>query len=119
MQDKKSFLLYFDSYPMLEKLSPEEVGYLMRAVYEYAMRVWQEDIRVEVFLESRSELSPAASMACGFLCANVRRDTEKWRQRRERYSSAAKEKKERGGEAHPTEEQSGKDAWLYVNQNCL
>ena len=131
MRDKKSFLLYFDAYPLLVLLPPEQRGHLLTAVYEYAMGIWrEEDVKVESFLESRPELTADARMACGFLCANIRRDTEKWRQRWKRSEQAAREKKPETGQERGQEwmrkcveqrrdegggpEGKDGDAWSYV-----
>lgn len=42
MYDKKSFILYFDAYPLVALLPVEQSGMLFRAVYLYAMGIVQE-----------------------------------------------------------------------------
>ena len=38
-QEKKSFVLYFDSWPLIATLPPEQRGWLLSAVFDFAIRV--------------------------------------------------------------------------------
>ena len=102
---KKSFVVYFDSYPLLAGLSMEQRGLLFSALMLYADRVWRDqDASLEEVLEGFPKLSPEARMACGFMGAAVRRDTEAWlskqdyrvkRKQEQQVSSAASDRRAR------------------------
>ena len=84
---KKSFLLYFDSYAMLAQLPPEQVGWLLFAVYRYADAVWRDvNYTIEETLELFPQLSEQAKVTFGYLASNLRRDTLRWLKQRERIS---------------------------------
>lgn len=81
---KKSFLLYFDNYPMLLALPPEQRGLLVTALYTYAERVWQDEtVTIEEVMELYPQLSPQARMASRFMGANILRDTQRWLSQRQ------------------------------------
>ncbi len=89
---KKSFVVYFDSYPLLAGLSMEQRGLLFSALMIYADRVWRDqDASLEEVLEGFPKLSPEARMACGFMGAAVCRDTLAWLDKRERRQQRRQE----------------------------
>ena len=90
--DKKGFVLYFDMLECLQCLSPEQRGYLFTALYRYARDAAEADLLPEATLAAFPELCPEARMAFRFMADAVRRDTEKWKQSRERYRLAALER---------------------------
>ena len=80
MENKKaSFLLYFDSYPVLISLPPDQRGWLLTVLYVYADRLGRgEEITMEEVLDSFPQLAEPTRVACGFMGANIFRDTQKW-----------------------------------------
>ena len=81
---KKSFVVYFDSYPILSALPMEQRGLLFSVLMVYADRVWREpSTALEEGMEGFPRLSPEARMACGFMGAAIQRDTDAWLNRRE------------------------------------
>ena len=86
---KKGFIFYFDNYPLLATLSMEQRGILTSVLMVYADRVWRDSaVTLEDVMEGFPELSPEARIACGFMGAAIRRDTEAWHNRQ-----GAREKK--------------------------
>lgn len=84
-EPKKSFLIYFDNYPMLAALPPEQRGWLLSALMIYADRVWRDGtVSIEEIMEQFPQLSSEARLVCGFMGANVQRDTQRWMSR-QRY----------------------------------
>ena len=50
--EKKSFLFYFDNYPMVQALPPEQRGWLLSALCVYADGVWRDEtLTMEQVLE--------------------------------------------------------------------
>ena len=91
--DKKGFLLYFDSFDNLTLMSDEQRGKLLLALYRYAWEVREgEALTPKEALQRFPELDPQASMAFGFMAANIHRDTEEWLRRRNNYQRAARER---------------------------
>ena len=93
MEEKKSFILYLDSYPMFQMLSPEQRGWLLTAIYAYAQQLSQEEAAVqagelaimEAVADSIPELEDQTRMAFSFVASSIYRDTLKWyAQRRSR-----------------------------------
>lgn len=93
LEEKKSFILYLDSYPMFQMLSPEQRGWLLTAIYAYAQQLSQEETAVqagelaimEAVADSIPELEDQTRMAFSFVASSIYRDTLKWyAQRRSR-----------------------------------
>ena len=81
---KRSFLVYFDNYPMLLSLPPDQRGWLFTALMDYAARQGRgEGEPPEVLLERYPPLSPQAQTVFQFMAAAVDRDTQRWLQRRQ------------------------------------
>ena len=78
MSDKKSFVLYCDIGQHLALLSDEEAGQLFKALVRYADTGEQ------------SELPPMAGMAFSFISAQIDRDSQKWKDIREKRKQAGK-----------------------------
>ena len=94
---KKSFVVYFDSYPILSALPMEQRGLLFSALMIYADRVWRDrSVTLEEVLEGFPRLSPEARMACGFMGAAIQRDTDAWLNRREYRQQGKTECQKRG-----------------------
>lgn len=77
--EKKSFLIYFDSRPMVERLDDAERGKLFLELMRYAEAVKTDRTKVLDYLgEDGRGLSPEAWMAFGFIAGAIYRDTLKW-----------------------------------------
>ena len=88
-QPKKSFVLYFDMLDSVRRLSCDQAGYLFLALFEYARAAAEEDWDREAVLARFPDMEPAARMAFSFMAEAIRRDTEKWLAKHERYRQAA------------------------------
>ena len=81
---KKSFVVYFDSYPILSALPMEQRGLLFSVLMVYADRVWRDSaVTIEEVMEGFPQLTPETRMACGFMGAAIRQDTQAWLSKRE------------------------------------
>lgn len=79
MAQKKSFLIYFDNYPMVQGLPPEQRGWLLTALFEYGMAAGEPDGRsIPEILEAFPAMTEETKMACLFMCSNIQRDTQRW-----------------------------------------
>ena len=110
VNQKKGFVLYFDSYPVLAQLPPEQLGWLLLALYRYADEVWRDpDFSQEEILDIFPKLTDQSRMAFGFLAANLCRDAKRWLERQARASghSAAR------APAPPAKPISSKEAQTY------
>lgn len=84
MYDKKSFILYFDAYPLVALLPVEQSGMLFRAVYLYAMGIVQEPpVTQEEILAQFPEMAADTKMSCRAICNAITRDTLAWQRQRE------------------------------------
>ena len=104
MNAKKSILVYFDSYPMLASLPLEQRGLLFTVLLVYGERLSREDTDLEEIMEQFPRLTPEARLACGFMGANISRDTRRWLSRQQRGSGAAPSFRQRKS-APPTAEE--------------
>ena len=86
---KMGFVLYFDSYDMLETIEPSQRGELLSALYRYALAVCKQDISPNEFVQSCDVLDADTRMAFRFMASNIRRDTAKWLTRQENCRAAA------------------------------
>ena len=96
-QEKKSFVLYFDSWPLIATLPPEQRGWLLSAVFDFAIRVAKDqNVSKEALLDHYPEMTPDTRMAWGFVCGMIARDTGRWSQQRDSriQRRAQKEQKE-------------------------
>ena len=103
---KKGFVVYFNNYPLMSALSFEQQGLLFSALMIYADRVWRDrSVTMEEVLEGFPRLSPEARMACGFIGAAIRRDTESWLSKRE----YRQRRKQEGGSTEQTDRRARED----------
>lgn len=125
MYDKKSFILYFDAYPLVALLPVEQSGMLFRAVYLYAMGIVQEPpVTQEEILAQFPEMTADTRMSCRAICNAITRDTLAWRRQKEarmRRSGRAPEPEKNADSAarmRPDVRQRDKpeadSAWKYV-----
>lgn len=88
---KKSFLLYFDNYPMLVSLPPEQRGWVVTALMVFADRVWRDSsITLEEIMEQFPQMSSESRLVCGFMGGNILRDTQRWLSRQQRQEAQKK-----------------------------
>ena len=89
MAEKKSFLLYFDSYPSIALLPPDQRGWLFSALFAYAMAAAKqpETWAVEI-LDQFPDMGGEARMAFRFLSTSICRDTQEWHRRFRRKTAA-------------------------------
>lgn len=79
---KRGFVLYFDNYPMIIALPPDQRGWLITALMEYAERLSRgERIPPEDLLTRYPPLSSQTKTAFQFMATGVDRDTQRWLQR--------------------------------------
>lgn len=79
---KRGFVLYFDNYPMIIALPPDQRGWLITALMEYAERLSRgEGLPPEDLLTRYPPLSPQTKTAVQFMATGVDRDTQRWLQR--------------------------------------
>lgn len=85
MTNKKTgFVFYFDYYPALTALPPEQRGWLLTALCVYAERVWRDEtVAAEEILAQFPQLSPQAGVAYQFMASAVERDTQRWLRQRQ------------------------------------
>lgn len=115
MYDKKSFILYFDAYPLVALLPVEQSGMLFRAVYLYAMGIVQEPpVTQEEILAQFPEMTADAKMSCRAICNAITRDTQAWRRQKE-------SRMRRSGKAPEAEKQADGAAWMrpYIQRRGL
>ena len=106
---KKSFVLYFDAYPCLEWLPADQRGELFSALFEYARETAEGRMEMGPVLERHPDMTPVTRMAFAFIGETIRRDTEKWREKHERYAKAARRRRQESAAQDP-----GDEAWGYV-----
>lgn len=116
MNVKRGFIFYFDNYPALTALPPEQRGWLLTVLMVYADRVWREpEVTLEEIMEQFPRLSPEARLACGFMGSSIRRDTWRWLSRQQRGGGAAPSVR-RGKSDPPTaEEKAAADRRVLEN----
>ena len=96
--EKKGFVLYFDACDGVMTLPPEQRGWLLSAVCDFAKAcAGDPGASFQATVEKFTEMRPETVMACRFLCDTIQRDTGKWHTRREHLSRAAREREERRG----------------------
>lgn len=105
MNAKKSILIYFDNYPMVVSLALEQRGLLLTVLMVYGERLSRENISLEEVMEQFPQLTPEARVICGFMGANIARDTQKWLNRQHLGSAVPSIRSRKGSPAPPTAEE--------------
>lgn len=81
---KHGFVFYFDNYPILLSLPPEQRGWLITALCVFADQVWRDPpAPAEAVLEQFPQLSPQAQVTYRFMAGAISRDTQRWLQQRD------------------------------------
>lgn len=83
LNEKKSFLIYFDNAPMINGLPPEQRGWLFSALLDYGNRVSRETLSPEAALARYPQLGSQAQIVFRFIAATIERDTQRWLGRRQ------------------------------------
>ena len=115
MADKKSFIMYLDWAVMIYRLTDEEAGQLLKALYLYIIE------------ERDPDFTGAVAMAYDFISAQIKRDTEKYHRVCEKRSVYAKRPRRRNCEqlANATDtdtvtdtvpQSGGNDSVSYFNE---
>ena len=111
---KRGFLLYFDNYPMVTMLPPEQRGWLLTALFSYADKIWRDmSLSIEDVLDTYPELSDEGRVAFSFLASNIRRDTFRWLSRRESRSQRRRQQEESLPTSTSTPEELQREAELF------
>lgn len=77
--NKKSILIYFDNFPMITALPPEQRGWILTILMDYGERLSRgEKTGLEELMDQVPQLSSEGRLVCGFMGANIRRDTQRW-----------------------------------------
>ena len=108
MNQKKSFLFYFDNYPIVRALPPDQRGWLFSALCVYAERVWQDEtLTMEQVMQGFPRMDQETRVACSFLGGTILRDTRRWlnQQQSRQAWKADKYRARTGGPAISEEEE--------------
>ena len=89
---KKSIVLYFDACACLKPLPAEQRGELFTALVEYAQAAAKGSMEPDPVRERYPAMTLETRMAFSFIADTIRRDTEKWREKHERYRQAAQQR---------------------------
>ena len=106
--------MYFDNYPCLTALSDAQRGKLLLLLFRYAMEADRHPVEPESFIEQEQDLPPETRMAFLFVAQSIRRDTDRWRMKRQRYSEAAQRRREERPALR--EEQGNAELTYYLNR---
>lgn len=106
--------MYFDNYPCLTALSDAQRGKLLLLLFRYAMEADRHPVEPESFIEQEPDLPPETRMAFLFVAQSIRRDTDRWRVKRQRYSEAAQRRREERPALR--EEQRDAELTYYLNR---
>ena len=81
---KRGFVVYFDNYPMLLAMPPEQRGLLFTALMQYADGRWRGEVTdPEEVLVRWPDMGAQAQMGFRFMGSAVDRDTQRWLLRRQ------------------------------------
>ena len=107
-------MLYFDAYSSLSALPADQRGELLLLLYQYAMAADKAPTDPETILEQCPSLSGEAKMAYRFLAGTIQRDTNKWKEKQQRYQAAAQRRAEeaRRGQASGAGRGKGDPSWI-------
>ncbi len=83
----------------------------MLLLFRYAMEADRHPVEPESFIEQEPDLPPETRMAFLFVAQSIRRDTDRWRVKRQRYSEAAQRRREE----RPALREEQRDAY-YLNR---
>ena len=87
--EKKSFMLYFDMEDTINILTAPQRGELLAALFRFARQERECPGSGSTDIGGHPGLDAVTYMAFLPIAQTIRRDTEKWQQKRERYQQAA------------------------------
>ena len=86
----------------------------MLLLFRYAIEADRHPVETESFIEQEPDLPPETRMAFLFVAQSIRRDTDRWRLKRQRYSEAAQRRREERSAFR--EEQKDAELAYYLNR---
>ena len=86
---KKGFVLYFDSLGLLNLFPPDQIGELMLALYDYAQRICEQEESPEEALFRYPTLHDATQVGFISMAAYILRDTHTWTPRQAQCRNSA------------------------------
>lgn len=121
--EKKSFLVHFDAYDCLEGLTMEQRGILFTALFRYAMEEAKTDQPPSDILSAFPGMDNGTKIVFRFLAANIRRETDSWKKKRDSCTQAAQRRNSRPQAAQSAPKPAGcepeQDIWWmgkYIRQ---
>ncbi|MBQ7777455.1 MAG: hypothetical protein IJ396_00935 [Oscillibacter sp.] len=94
MNEKKSFVLYFDAMRLFFMLPVEQRGWLITAIIFFAAEVAEDaSVKWEEVAERFPELDENSRFVMQFMCGTIARDTIKWHSQREARLRRQEEKR--------------------------
>ena len=86
----------------------------MLLLFRYAMEADRHPVEPESFIEQEPDLPPETRIAFLFVAQNIRRDMDRWRIKKQRYSEAAQRRREERSAFR--EEQKDAELAYYLNR---
>lgn len=109
INQKKGFVLYFDSLGLLSLFPPDQIGELLLALYDYACCICETEESPEEALSRYPQLDTATRVGFCSMAGHILRDTRKWKQRQTNCQQAALERHRKSpatGQEPPAKERS-------------
>lgn len=101
---KKGFVMYFDSLGLLSLFPPDQIGELLLALYDYAARICDTEESPEAALLCYPTLEGPTQVGFCSIAGHILRDTRKWKQRQQNCQQSALERHRKARE-EPTPQQ--------------
>ena len=96
MNDKKSFILYFDAMRLFLMLPVEQRGWLITALADFAYMVAEDQALIwEEVADRYPALDENSRFVMQFMCGSIARDTTKWHNQRSARLRRQEEKRRR------------------------
>jgi len=89
---KKGFVMYFDSLGLLTLFPPVQIGELLLALYDYAARICDTEESPEAALLHYPTLEGPTQVGFCSIAGHILRDTRKWKQRQQNCQQSALER---------------------------
>ncbi len=89
---KKGFVMYFDSLGLLNLFPPDQIGELLLALYDYAQRICHQEETPEEALFRYPMLTAATQVGFCSIAWHILRDTRTWKGRQASCRQAAQER---------------------------
>lgn len=117
-EHKKSFVLYFDAYPSIQVLPVEQKGMLLTLLFQFARETEETGVDPLTFLDGQTDLTAETQVAFCFLAETIRRDTERWKAKQQRYQAAAARRCEAGAPRRDPSPVAADVGWMkpYIDQ---